>query len=47
MVKAKNGKRRPDYKPNKKARKALLEKLKYKFHEVKCTGKPYAGDPHV
>ena len=32
MVKAKNGKRRPDYKPNKKARKALLEKLKYQFH---------------
>ncbi|WP_289059800.1 group II intron maturase-specific domain-containing protein, partial [uncultured Mesotoga sp.] len=31
MVKAKNGKRRPDYRPNKKARKALLEKLKYQF----------------
>ncbi len=31
MVKAKNGKREPDYRPNKKAREALLEKLKYQF----------------
>lgn len=31
MVKAKNGKCRPNYKPNKKARKTLLEKLKYQF----------------
>lgn len=31
MVKAKNGKCRPNYKPNKKARKTLLEKLKNQF----------------